>query len=188
MKLIKDDKHSEVYDDGNKIIKKYKPGETRQLKNSDWLIYFDDFNSKYDMFPKIYDVYDEGELFVCEMEKIEGDTLQNNLYHELKVNRPRGISYDKEEGVVRSKVMEWIKQTHDLVGCFLEYNIEISRDRKLFIHEDINMNNILVDSSSGKLKLIDLDSLRIYPVRKYSPFMYYSRWLSEFHNHTIHLE
>ena len=38
MKLIKDDKHSEVYDDGNKIIKKYKPGETRQLKNSDWLI------------------------------------------------------------------------------------------------------------------------------------------------------
>ena len=47
MKLIKSDKHSEVYEDGNKIIKKYKPGQERQLKNPKWLIYFDDFNSKY---------------------------------------------------------------------------------------------------------------------------------------------
>lgn len=180
MKLIKSDKHSEVYEDGNKIIKKYKPGQERQLKNPKWLIYFDDFNSKYDLFPKIYELTTEEEITTCVMEKLEGKTLQQTVFDAISK------SILKE---YRIQVMYWMKQTHDLAGCFLEYNIELSKapGGKIIVHEDLNLNNIIV-TPSGKLKLIDLDSLLIFPVKTYTPFTYYARWLSEFHNHTVHLE
>ena len=178
MKLIKSSPYAQVYHDDDKIVKKYGFHHGKHLIEAKFALYFDDFNSKYNMFPEIYDVYEEEELIVCEMEKIEGDTLQNNMVKAM---------HNQEIRDMRVKVMEWVKQTHDLVGCFLDYNTELIKTGKVFIHEDIHMSNIVVDSS-GKLKMIDLDALRVYPAKKYSPYIYYARWIAEFHNHTIHLE
>ena len=178
MKLIKSSPYAQVYDDDDKIIKKYGFVHGKHLLKTEFTLYYDDFNSKYDMFPEIYDVYEERDLIVCEMEKIEGDTLQDITLEAMR---------NQELGDMRGKVMEWIKQTHDLVGCFLDYNIELIKTGKVFVHEDIHLSNILIDSS-GKLKMIDLDALRVYPARKYSPFIYYVQWVAEFNNHTIHLE
>jgi hypothetical protein len=175
MKLIKSGKDCEVYDNGNTIIKKYK-FIRHSILDPSWLLYYDDFNSKYNILPEIYEMNIKDGIHTCVMEKIEGSLLQELVL--------QAMSKQNQE---YSEVMHYIKKCHDLIGNFLEYNIELSKQGKIMFHEDLNLTNIIV-TESGDFKAIDIDSVRLNPIRKFSSISLYGTLITQFHNHCIHLE
>lgn len=175
MKLIKSGFDSEVYDNGNTIIKKYKFTRYNILDPS-WLLYYDDFNSKYNILPEIYEMNIQDGIHTCVMEKIEGSPLQEHVLQAMN-----------KQNQQCSEVMDYIKKSHDLIGKFLEYNIELSKQGNVIVHEDLNLNNIIV-TESGDLKAIDIDSIRLNPIKKFSSISLYGTLITQFHNHCIHLE
>jgi len=141
MKIIKESDIAIVYDDGDKIVKKFK--DHLNYLDIKWWNFYDDFYNQYKISPKVYDIVPHKSIV---MEKVTGLEMKHVI-----------LNADKSINNIH-------KQTH--LDCFKIiqeikfFMADFSRKHNIFcLHTDISVDNILMNSADSYY-LIDIDSIR----------------------------
>tara|TARA_Y100000385_G_scaffold279544_1_gene329363 strand:- start:488 stop:1111 length:624 start_codon:yes stop_codon:yes gene_type:complete len=143
--ILKDSRASTVVQDGDIIIKTFKPGFELNINkfNKEWKDTCNQFGEIYGHFPKIIEC-DTNKLII---EKIEGNTIEELL---VRLKDSKEIE----------KKFEFIKKIQYMFFKFIsnlfEYNVKFNT---VLIHQDLNFSNIFIHDN--KLICVDLESTTV---------------------------
>jgi len=146
--ILKEDDQSTVTQDGELIIKTFKPNHKFYIDDyEEWKNTCNHFSEAYGHFPKII----ECDIDKIIMEKINGKTIEN------LVRDSREMSFKEVLHLTKKIQYMYFK----FISNLLEYNVN---NDTMLSHSDLNYNNMYV--ANDKLVCIDLDAVKLnrFPV------------------------
>lgn len=146
MKLLKDNGHSYVYDDGDRIIKKFKPKQGLWLSEK-WFEEYKRLHKNLTCLPKVISYIPQKEIVI---EKVEGKTMREWLIDQYDLACKNNDSFHWGKSI-----LECIKIVSNINNEFTNYSARVGRFVK---HNDFTVNNVLV-SSRNNYCLIDIESI-----------------------------
>lgn len=141
--ILKEDDQSTVTQDGELIIKTFKPNHKFYIDDyEEWKNTCNHFSEAYGHFPKII----ECDIDKIIMEKINGKTIEN------LVRDSREMSFEEVLHLTKKIQYMYFKFISNLLEYNIKYNTFIS-------HNDLNRENMIIHDN--KLICVDLDSVII---------------------------
>lgn len=144
--ILKEDDQSTVTQDGELIIKTFKPNHKFYRDDyEEWKNTCNHFSEAYGHFPKII----ECDIDKIIMEKVNGETIDSILRSD---NKMFFTNFDERVTFIKKVQYMYFK----FISNLLEYNVENNISVK---HNDLNCDNMIIDGN--KLICVDLDSVDI---------------------------